>query len=75
MIDREKIKRENAAHRALVAAGYLPQGINRRGKCSVGKIPDGHSKHDVLDFWEFDSWQEAVDYLINKQGEERAYEN
>ena len=75
MIDREHIKKENAAHRALVAAGYIPQGINRRGKCSVGKIPDGHSKRDVLDFLEFNSWQEAVDYLINKKSEARAYEN
>lgn len=66
MIDRENIKRENAAHRALVAAGYIPQWINNKGKRVVGKIPDGHSKHDVLDFLEFDSWQEAADYLIVK---------
>ena len=66
MIDREKIKRENAAHNELVAAVYIPQWINNKGKCVVGKIPDGRSKHDVLDFWEFNSWQEAADYLINK---------
>ena len=66
MIDREHIKRENAAYEKLVAAGYIPQWINDKGKRVVGKIPDGHSKHDVLDMLEFDSWQEAVDYLINK---------
>lgn len=62
-IDREKIRKENAAYNELVAAGYLPQGINRRGKCAVGKT----LKYGCVDIlWEFDSWQEAVHYLINK---------
>ena len=68
MIDREKIKKENAAYNALVAAGYLPQGRNRRDKCAVGKT----ARHGCVDImWEFNSWQEAVDYLINKQSEVR----
>lgn len=63
MVDREKIKKENAAYGKLVAAGYLPQGINNKGKCAVGKT----LKHGVVDVvWEFDSWQDAVDFLINK---------
>lgn len=72
MINREYIKKENAAYDALVAAGCLPQGMNSKDKCAVGKFP----KHGCVDIlWEFDSWQEAVDYLIHKQGEVRAYEN
>lgn len=72
MINREHIKKENAAYNELVAAGYLPQGMNSKDKCAVGKFP----KHGCVDIlWEFDSWQEAVDYLINKQGEVRAYES
>lgn len=72
MINREYIKKENAAYNELVAAGYLPQGMNSKDKCAVGKFP----KHGCVDImWEFDSWQEAADYLINKQGEVRAYEN
>ena len=72
MFDRENIKRENAAYRELVAAGYLPQGRNSKDKCAVGKF----RKHGCVDImWEFDSWQEAADYLINKQSEARAYEN
>ena len=63
MIDREHIKRENAAYNALIAAGYLPQGRNSKDKCEVGKF----RKYGCVDImWEFDSWQEAVDYLINK---------
>ena len=72
MINREYIKKENAAYNELVAAGYLPQGMNSKDKCAVGKFP----KHGCVDImWEFDSWQEAADYLINKQGEVRAREN
>ena len=66
MIDREKIKKENAAYRELITAGYISQWINNKGKRVLGKIPDGHSRHDVLDMLEFDSWQGAADYLINK---------
>ena len=39
MINRKKIQKENAAYDKLVAAGYLPQGRNGKGKCVV-KIPD-----------------------------------
>ena len=61
MIDREKIKRENAAYNELVAAGYLPQGRNSKDKCAVGKTP----KHGCVDIlWAFDSWQTAVYFLI-----------
>ena len=63
MIDWGHIRRENAAYNELVAAGYLPQGINNKGKYAVGKT----LKHGVVDImWEFDSWQDAADYLINK---------
>lgn len=65
MINRKKIQKENAAYDALVAAGYLPQGRNCKGKCVV-KIPDGHNEHGFLAVWEFNSWQDAADHLINK---------
>lgn len=61
MIDREYIKKENAAYDELIAAGYQPQGRNSAGKCAVG-IPDGHN----MDVWTFNSWQDAADFLIKK---------
>lgn len=60
MIDREKIKRENAAYNALITAGYLPQGRNSKGKCVV-KIPDNRGGWM---YGAFDSWQTAVYFLI-----------
>ena len=60
MIDRENIKRENAAHRALVAAGYLPQGRNSKNKCVV-KIPDNRGGYI---YGAFDNWQTAAYFLI-----------
>ena len=62
MIDRANIKKENAAYDELIAAGYQPQGRNSAGKCAVG-IPTNTGGLDVL---EFNSWQDAADYLTNK---------
>lgn len=61
MISRKKIKKENAAYDALVAAGYLPQGRNSEGKCVV-KIP----VHGTYIYGAFDSWQIAAYFLIVK---------
>lgn len=60
MIDREHIKKENAAYNELIAAGYLPQGRNSKGKCVV-KIPDnrGGYIHGA-----FNNWQTAAYFLI-----------
>lgn len=60
MINRKKIQKENAAYDKLVAAGYLPQGKNGKGKCVV-KIPDG--KGGCI-YGAFDNWQTAAYFLI-----------
>lgn len=66
MIDREHIRKENAAYKELVAAGYIPQWINNKGKCVVFRISNEHRNNEVQKTWAFDSWQDAADYLINK---------
>lgn len=60
MINRKKIQKENAAYDALVAAGYLPQGRNCKGKCVV-KIPDNRGGYI---YGAFDNWQTAAYFLV-----------
>lgn len=60
MINRKKMQKENAAYDKLIAAGYLPQGRNSKGKCVV-KIPDNRGGYI---YGAFDSWQTAAYFLI-----------
>lgn len=65
MIDREKTKRENAAHDKLTANGYRPQWYDMKTKkVCVMKIENKYRNNEKREVYHFNSWQEAAESLI-----------
>lgn len=64
---RDYIVAESKAHDKLVECGFLPQGLDfKRNQVVVFKRENEHKPNEKTDVYYFNTWQDAVDNLINK---------